>query len=138
MREHGAMPAEAALDEELTELRAQVGRLRAENSRLLRLLKLTPQQAHPPGPIQTGIFEAAPGSVHAGSRPAVKVAFFAALFSARTDVYAVRWESARSGKSGWMPAIRGRWRKGIPAAEREYLPLTEEVITAHLSGDLDL
>lgn len=34
-----------------------------------------------------------------------------------------------------MPAVRGGWHKGIPAADREYLPLTEEVLTAHLSGD---
>ena len=37
-----------------------------------------------------------------------------------------------------MPVVRGGWRKGVPAAEREYLPLSEEVLTAHLSGELDL
>lgn len=37
-----------------------------------------------------------------------------------------------------MPAVRGGWRKGVPAAAREYLPLSEEVITAHLSGDLEV
>ena len=98
-------------------LRAQVARLRAENARLLRLLELTPQQARPPGPEQTAIFDDLPGPVHAGSPPAAKVAFFAALFAARPDVYAVRWENARSGRSGWMPAVRGGWRKGIPASE---------------------
>lgn len=127
-----------ALDAELAALREQVSRLRVENARLLRLLELTPQQARPPGPVQTGIFEADPGPVHTGSSPATKVAFFAALFRARTDVYALRWENARSGKSGWMPAVRGGWRKGVPAAERAYLPLTDEVITAHLSGELEL
>jgi superfamily II DNA or RNA helicase len=127
-----------ALDGELAALRAQVVRLRAENARLLRLLEISPQQAGPPGPAQTGIFDTSPGSVYAASPPAQKVAFFAALFAARTDVYAMRWENARSGKAGWMPAIRGGWRKGVPAAERGYLPLTEEVITAHLSGDIEL
>jgi hypothetical protein len=126
------------LDAELAALRDQVTHLRAENARLLRLLELTPRQARPPGPDQTGIFGTAPGAVHAGSPPAQKVAFFGALFSARTDVYAIRWENARSGKSGWMPAVRGGWRKGIPAAEREYLPLTAEVITAHLSGEAEI
>jgi len=29
---------------------AELGRLRPENARLLRLLKLTPQEAAPPGP----------------------------------------------------------------------------------------
>jgi hypothetical protein len=31
---------------------AELARLRAENARLLRLLKLTPQQAAPPSPAQ--------------------------------------------------------------------------------------
>lgn len=119
-------------------MRSQVAHLRSENARLLRLLDLTPAQARPPGPVQTWIFDAAPGSVHVGSSPATKVAFFAALFGARTDVYAVRWENRGSGKAGWMPAVRGGWRRGVPAAQREYLPLTEEVWTAHLSGELDL
>jgi superfamily II DNA or RNA helicase len=136
-RGHDARSA-AGLDDELAMLRDQVARLRAENARLLRLLELTPQQSRPPGPEQTAIFDGLPGPVHAGSLPSAKVAFFATLFAARPDVYAVRWENARSGRSGWMPAVRGGWRKGIPASERDYLPLTEEVITAHLSGELEL
>lgn len=119
-------------------MRAQVAHLRSENTRLLRLLDLTPAQARPPGPVQTAIFDVAPGSVHVASSPTTKVAFFAALFGARADVHAVRWENRRSGRAGWMPAVRGGWRRGVPAGQREYLPLTEEVLTAHLSGELDL
>jgi hypothetical protein len=134
----GAPSPDSGLDGELSALRAQVARLQAENARLLRLLELTPQQASSPGPVQTAIFDVAPGPVHAGSPAAAKVAFFAAMFAARRDVYALRWENTRSGRSGWTPAVRGGWRKGVPAAEREYLPLTEEVLTAHLSGELEL
>jgi hypothetical protein len=130
--------AVAALDRELAGLRHEVARLRAENTRLLRLLELTPRQARSPGPAQTAIFDAAPGAVDVDSSPAAKVAFYAALFGARTDVYALRWDNARTGRSGWMPAVRGRWRKGLPAAEREYLPLTGEVLTAHLSGEIEI
>lgn len=128
----------SGLDGELSALHAQVARLQAENARLLRLLELTPQQALPPGPVQTAIFDVPPGPVHAGSPAAAKVAFFASLFAARRDVYALRWENARWGRSGWTPAVRGGWRKGVPAAERDYLPLTEAVLTAHLSGELEL
>ncbi len=38
----------------------QLARLRAESARLLKLLKLTPQQAAPPGPAQAAFFEAPP------------------------------------------------------------------------------
>jgi superfamily II DNA or RNA helicase len=112
----------------------ELAALRAENARLLRLLRLTRTQAAPPGPAQAGFFEAPPGPVHAGSPPATKVALFGALFAARTDVHAVRWENARTGKAGWLPAVRGGWRKGTPHAERDYLPLTPDVMAAHLSG----
>ena len=37
-----------------------------------------------------------------------------------------------------MPAVRGGWRKGVPAADMQYLPLSEQVITAHLSGELEV
>jgi hypothetical protein len=48
-----------------------------------------------------------------GSPPEVKVAFYCALFAARTDVYATRYENPRTGKGGWVPAVRGGWRKGM-------------------------
>lgn len=66
------------------------------------------------------------------------MAFYAALFAAPTDVYAFRWENRRTGMAGWLPAVRGRWRKGVRHNDRDYLPLTAEVVTAHLSGDQHL
>jgi hypothetical protein len=51
---------------------AELARLRAENARLLRLLKLTPQQAAPPGPAQAAYFEAPSGLVHDRSPPDAK------------------------------------------------------------------
>ncbi|HEV2377011.1 MAG TPA: DEAD/DEAH box helicase family protein [Streptosporangiaceae bacterium] len=114
---------------------AELRRLRSENARLLRLLKLSPREAEPPRPGQAGFFEARPGPVHGESPPEAKVAFFGALFAARTDIYAVRWENRRAGKAGWLPAVRGGWRKGVPHSQRDYLPLTAEVLAAHLSGE---
>ncbi len=119
-------------------MRGLVADLRVENQRLLTLLELSPAQAQPPGPAQTGIFDGLPGGVDVRSPATTKVAFFRALFAARSDVYAVRWDNARTGKSGWMPAIRGHWRRGQPLERRQYLPLTDEVITAHLSGEIDV
>jgi superfamily II DNA or RNA helicase len=114
---------------------AELARLRAENARLLKLLQLSPQQAAPPGPAQGAFFEAAPGIVHHRSPQDAKVAFFGALFAARTDVYAVRYDNAHTGKGGWIPAVRGGWRKGVRPEERNYLPLTPAVLAAHLKGE---
>jgi hypothetical protein len=126
----------AGLAEELEGLRALTARLRAENARLVRLLELTPSQAAPPGPAQTGFFEAQPGPVDRQASPEVKVAFFAALFAARTDLYATRWENVRAGKAGWLPALRGGWRKGMRHEDRDYLPLSKNVLREHLTGDV--
>ncbi|MGH3979555.1 MAG: TOTE conflict system archaeo-eukaryotic primase domain-containing protein [Pseudonocardiaceae bacterium] len=134
----GARPGPATnLVDELDDLRAHISRLQADNARLRRLLELTPKQARPPSPEQTAFFDRDSGPVHAGSSPAAKVAFFRALFAARTDVYALRWENSRTSRSGWVPAVAGGWRKSS-AHKRDYLPLTDEVITAHLSGDVHI
>jgi superfamily II DNA or RNA helicase len=117
---------------------AELTRLRAENARLLRLLKLTPQQARPPGPAQAAYFEAPPGSVDDRSPPEAKVAFYSALFASRTDVSATRFENSRTGNSGWVPAVRGGWRKGSRHEDRDYLPLTPAVLAAHLKGEVHI
>lgn len=136
---HGQVPLVGLpLDGELAGLRDQIARLRAENVRLLRLLELTPAQARPPGPTQTGIFDGPPAMVDASSSPAAKVAFFASMFAARVDVHAIRWENAPTGRSGWLPAVRGGWRRQVAPGSREYLPLTTDILASHLTGDIDL
>jgi superfamily II DNA or RNA helicase len=121
-----------------SDLEAELARLRAENTRLLKLLRLTPQQAAPPGPAQAAYFEVPPGFVHHRSAEDAKVAFFGALFAARTDVYAIRFDNQRTGKSGWVPAVRGGWQKGVRHKDRNYLPLTSQVLAAHLKGEVHI
>jgi superfamily II DNA or RNA helicase len=112
--------------------------LRSENARLRRLLKLTETEAAPARGTQAAWFDRALGPVDANSSPDAKVAFYAALFGARRDVYAIRWENARRGTSGWVPAVEGGWRKGSKAAEQRYLPLTADVLATHLTGDIHI
>ena len=66
------------------------------------------------------------------------MAFFGALFAARTDVYAIRFDNQRTGKSGWVPAVRGGWQKGVRHEDRSYLPLTPAVLAAHLKGEVHI
>jgi hypothetical protein len=120
------------------QIEAELARLRAENARLLRLLQLTPRQASPPDPAQAAYFEAAPGFVHNGSPPESKIRFFGALFAARTDVYAVRYDNPHTGKGGWVPAVRGGRLRGIRHEDRGYLPLTADVLSSHLLGKVHI
>ncbi|NQE86042.1 DEAD/DEAH box helicase [Nocardia terpenica] len=105
--------------------------LRAENLRLRNLLRLTPEQVGAADPDQTS----AGTPVDMRSRPEAKVRFYADLFRCRTDVYAVRWENKRDGRSGWIPAINGRWVKGANRDSLDYRRLTPDVIAKHLRGD---
>lgn len=59
------------------------------------------------------------------------------LFGARSDVYAQRWENSNTLKSGWSPVVRGGWTNKTRKA-KDYLPLTDDAIAAHLRGDVDL
>ena len=118
----------------MSDLQAELESLRTENARLRKLLKLTDAEAAPARGTQTAWFEQAPGPVSIESSPDAKVAFYTALFRARRDVYAVRWENQRRGTSGWVPAVEGGWRR--PSHERcGYLPLTSDVLAAHLTGN---
>lgn len=114
---------------------AELAALRAENVRLRRLLDLTAEQARLPAAAQTGLFLDRPGPVTTASSGPDKVRFFRTLFAARADVYATRWESARTGRSGWSPAVEGGWRKGT---NRPYLRLTDRVVEAHQKGEVHL
>lgn len=81
-------------------------------------------------------------SVHAGSSPEEKVRLFTQLFRGREDVYAARW-AGKDGRSGYSPSCVHEWDrlycakpriKCAACAHREYRPLSDEVITEHLSG----
>ena len=116
----------------------ELATLRADNVRLRRLLELSKEQARAADPDQPALTGAPTAPVDMRSAPEAKLRFYASLFRCRTDVYALRWENRRDGRSGWMPAINGYWRKGMSRADAPYLTLTAEVIAKHLRGDLHI
>jgi len=116
-------------------LLAEVEALRAENARLRGLLGLDARvgDGHKVAWAPTLLSESGPGEAVDGSSPlAAKIDLLGRLFGARSDVYAQRWESISTGKTGWQPATKDRWSKG--RAPRDYLPLTNDVFAAHLAG----
>jgi superfamily II DNA or RNA helicase len=116
-------------------LLAEVDELRRENARLRGLLGLDSrgEDGHAVSWSPTLLTDPSGGdSVDSASPWSAKVELLWSLFGARSDVYAVRWDSASSGKSGWQPATKSRGSKGrVP---RDYLPLTHDVFEAHLAG----
>ena len=83
------------------------------------------------------------GGVNRSSPPQAKIALFMHRFRGRDDVFARRFESARSGKSGYTPACANEWVRGLcdkprmtcaACPNRKFLPITPEVIAQHLTG----
>ena len=77
------------------------------------------------------------------SPPIAKIELFRSLFRGREDVYARRFESRKTGKSGYAPACANEWVRGIcekprvkcaDCPNRRLLQVTDEVIGWHLSG----
>ena len=80
------------------------------------------------------------------SSPEDKIALFRSLFRGRDDVYPRRFESRRTGKSGYQPACANEWVRDVcekprfkcaECAHRRFLPVTDDVIRWHLSGQDD-
>lgn len=85
-------------------------------------------------------------TVNHHSPPAAKIALFRSLFRGRDDVYPRRFESRKTGKSGYSPACANEWvrdlcdKRSVKCAEcpnRRFLPVTDDVIRWHLSGQDD-
>jgi hypothetical protein len=140
---------ESDLLKRITELEAWNLELLAENERLREMLGLplknvtaTPQEAE--APEQDNIDEVSTPSINKYSSPDEKIALFQSLFRGRTDVYAKRCYSKKYGSCYYIPACKNEWVKGLcdrarikckDCANRDLLPLTKEVINAHLRNN---
>jgi len=136
--------------DDLTALRVESAKLRAENAHLRSLLGLTETEPSPaklasppaaiaaaePDPPDSG------APVTADSPVAAKLALFRTLFRGREDVFAVRWQN-KAGRSGYAPACAHEWDRALcgkpkvkcaDCPSRALLPVTDEVIRDHLTG----
>lgn len=85
-------------------------------------------------------------SVTHKSPPSAKIALFRSLFRGREDLYPQRFESRKTGRTGYSPACGNEWIRGIcekpkikcsECRHRRFLPITERVVHWHLSGHDD-
>lgn len=88
---------------------------------------------------------AAPPRTASRLTPDEKIRLFRSLFRGREDVWPQRWQSAKSGKSGYSPVCRNEWVRGVcekprvkcsECAHRVLVPVSDESIRAHLIGQL--
>jgi hypothetical protein len=81
--------------------------------------------------------------INNNSTPEEKITLFRSLFKGREDVYAKRFESKKTGKSGYQPVCRNEWVRGLcekpkincgNCTQRLFEPVTDTVIRNHLEG----
>lgn len=72
-----------------------------------------------------------------------KIALFRSLFRGREDVFPKRFESKKTGKSGYQPVCRNEWIRPVcqkpkikcgECENRNFVSLSDEVIRNHLTG----
>lgn len=117
-------------------LQKRIDELEAENQELRRRLGIAPKQIEQPKTNSTS-------GIHKYSSPEEKIKLFRSLFRGREDVYAKRWYSTKSEKSGYSPVCANEWREGVclkpkgscsKCEHRENVSLSDSVLYAHLSG----
>ena len=122
-------PEITALTKQLRDLEAQ---REAIEARLATLSQVPPSEAHSVPP-------------HPGKdrSPQEKVDLFRKLFAGRPDVFALRWDNAKDGRSGYAPACSNEWAAGIcgkpkikcgVCPNQAFIPVSDEVIKRHLRG----
>ena len=62
---------------------------------------------------ETKISTATQEQINNHSTPETKITLFRSMFKGREDVYAKRFESKKTGKSGYQPVCRNEWAKGV-------------------------
>jgi superfamily II DNA or RNA helicase len=75
--------------------------------------------------------------------PADKVKLFRSLFRGREDIFPTRFVSARTGKSGYAPACRNKFVRGVcglpkikcgDCLNQAFIPFDDSAVVGHLTG----
>ncbi len=124
---------------EFTGERDPLTQLKAENARLVALLKANGVEWRPAAQAARSAVEPEPSRLSTNE----KVALFRRLFRGRTDVYPIRWESKTTTRVGYAPACANEWRAGVcekprikcsDCNHRVLIPLADTTLYDHLAG----
>ena len=120
----------ADLDAERTALARELETLELEQ-KLISARRATERDAFPDAPVTNS------------SSSAEKITLFRRLFAGRPDVFPVRWENRKAGRSGYSPSCFNEWTKGIcgkpkvkcgECPHQAFIPSSEDIIEKHLRG----
>jgi hypothetical protein len=130
--------------EQIQHIRARLAALGAEQAELEAMLrKLERQRASSRSSDRHPVLDANKPAVTASSSSAEKVALFRRLFAGRTDIFPVRWDNRKTGRSGYSPACANEWAKGVcgkpqikcgECPHQAFIPVSDDMIDKHLRG----
>jgi len=128
------------IDHEIATAESELENLEVKRAELLAKISSLKAQR-----VQLLIGNAPPGEplVTSLSSGQEKIRLFRSLFRGREDVFPRRFESKKTGKSGYQPCCRKEWIKGLcrkpkikchDCESRDFVPVTDEIIQSHFLG----
>jgi superfamily II DNA or RNA helicase len=128
--------------EEIARIRQRLADLDAERMALARELETLEKKLISDRQVaERAAFIDAP--VTNSSSSAEKIELCRRLFAGRHDVFPVRWENRKAGRSGYSPACSNEWVKGVcgkpkvrcgECPHQAFIPLSGDIIEKHLRG----
>ena len=127
---------------EIARIRRRLADLNAERAVLEHELETLEKKPLSDGRIAEQL-SFADASVTNNSPSIDKIGLFRRLFAGRPDVFPVRWENRKAGRSGYSPACSNEWAKGIcgkpkikcgECPHQAFIAPPEDIIEKHLRG----
>ena len=122
---------------ELEKLRAELAELGRRSAGIREEIRTLELQAFAEEVPESGT------RVNSHSPEGDKIRLFRELFAGRADVFPRRFESRKSGRSGYQPVCANEWRAGVcfkpklkcaKCVHREFVPVSDGIVRQHLSG----
>lgn len=135
------MVDKSEIEAELAQVRTRLADLDIERAQLQREMEALEGHLAAEATVKQPSFEKAP--VTNASPSHQKVELFRLLFAGRPDVFPVRWDNRKTGRSGYSPACANEWVKGIcgkpkvkcgECPHQKFITPDEGVIERHLRG----
>lgn len=128
--------------EEIARIRRRLAELDAERAALERALEALEQKMASDS--RASEESASPDAPVTNSSPSIeKIELFRRLFAGRPDVFPVRWENRKAGRSGYSPVCSNEWAKGLcgkpkvkcgECPHQAFIAPNDDIIEKHLRG----
>jgi len=141
---NGTMTDDFNIEQKISEIEAELANLDHRRRQLLgELTQLRQPSTENNSPSQLPLHLQV-SSVNNQSSQEEKIKLFRSLFHGREDVFPRRFESVKTGKSGYSPVCQNEWVNGIcqkpkitcqECNSRAFVPVSDEIIRNHLLGN---